>query len=174
MKKILALLLALALLAFAPSSLADAIKLTENASGFDLSIDLPADATVRVETNGDVPYTFISFTDETQPMLYISVAPSEEYEGVTLASLSSDELDTLFASVSADLDMPSYQMKQTAGGYDYMLVEDDSSTDSATMVIIYEGYFIQMTVWNANYDMLTDDDLSACEALLDTLQIVEM
>ena len=67
MKKALALLLALALLAVAPLSLAESVKLTENASGFDLTIDLPAKASVSVETEGDIPYTFISYDDTELP-----------------------------------------------------------------------------------------------------------
>ncbi len=173
MKKILALLTALAVLAVAPLALAETVKLTENASGFDLTMDLPEGASVHVETNGDVPYTFITLADETSPLFFVSVAPSEEYEGNTLASLSSADLDTLFAAVSADLDSPSYQMKKTAGGYDYMLVEDDSQTDSALMVLIYEGYFVQMTMWNPSYATLTAEDMVVAEGLLDTLKIVE-
>jgi hypothetical protein len=173
MKKIFALFLALALLAVAPLSLAETVKLTEDASGFDLTLDLPDGATISVENNGDVPYTFITFADETAPKLFISVAPDEEYEGDTLSSLSADELETFFTTVSADMDAPSYQMNKTAGGYDYMLVEDASQTDSAVMVLIYEGYFVQMTVWNNGYTVLSNDELTVAESLLDTLRIVE-
>lgn len=174
MKKILALLMALILVAVAPLALADTVKLTENASGFDLTLDLPDGATVMVENNGDVPYTFITFADETMPLVYISVAPTEEYEGETIGTLEKADLDTLFSVVSADFDAPSYQIKKTAGGYDYMLVEDDSETDSALMVMLYEGYFVQMSVWNVNYDTLTADDMTAAEALLDTLSVVDV
>jgi len=174
MRKILALIMALVLLSFASTALADAVKLTENASGFDLALELPEGATVDVETYGDVPYTFITYADETLPYIYISVAPTEEYEGVTLATFTTEELDVLFATVSADLDNSSYQMKKTAKGYDYMLVEDNSETDAAVMVLIYEGYIIQMTVWNSDFDVLTDADTSTAEALLDTLQIIEV
>jgi len=174
MKKILALLTALVLLGSVSMALAEPVKLTENASGFDLTLDLPEGAMLNVETNGEVPYTFITFADDTLPLIYISVAPSEEYEGETLASLSTEDLDVLFATISADMDKPSYAMMKTAGGYDYMLVEDDSETDSAAMVMIYEGYFIQMTVWNSSYETLTAEDTAAAEALLDTLAIVEV
>ncbi|NLI20101.1 MAG: hypothetical protein GX418_00915 [Clostridiales bacterium] len=174
MKKTLALLTALMMLALAPLSLAETVKLTENASGFDITVDLPAGATVSVQTNDDVPYTFVSFADETMPELYISVAPTEEYEEQTLADLSDDELDTLFAMLSADLDDPSYTMVTTAGGYECMVVEDNSATDSAIIALLYDGYFIQISVWNVNYDTLTDDDMTVAETMIDSLKIVEI
>lgn len=172
MKKVLALLLAMLLLAMAPLSLAETAKLTENASGFDLTIDMPADATVNIETTGDVPYTFITFSDTTKPLLYISVAPNEEYTEDSLAKLSKEDLDGLFTMFSADLDDPSYKMKKTAGGYDYMLINDNSASDSALMVLLYNGYFIQMSVWNDNYTELTSDNITVAESLIDTLKIV--
>lgn len=172
MKKALALLLALVLLAIAPLSLAETVKLTENASGFDLTLDLPADANVNVETNADVPYTFISFSDASKPQLYISVAPTEEYTEASLADLSTEDLDSLFSMFSADFDKPSYEMRKTAGGYDYMLINDDSATDSAALVLLTDGYFIQMSVWNTNYSELTDANIKVAESLIDTLKIV--
>jgi len=172
MKKALALLLAIVLLAMAPLSLAETVKLTENASGFDLTIDMPDDATVNIETTGDVPYTFITFSDTSKPLLYISVAANEEYTEDSLAKLSKEDLDSLFTMFSADLDDPSYEMKKTPSGYDYMLINDNSATDSALLVLLYEGYFIQMSVWNNNYTELTADNLTMAESLIDTLKIV--
>ncbi|HNW85960.1 MAG TPA: hypothetical protein PLP25_10240 [Candidatus Limiplasma sp.] len=173
MKKAIAILLALMLLTIAPLSLAETVKLTENASGFDLTIDLPSDATVSVETNSDVPYTFINFTDATMPHLYISVAPTEEYTESSIADLSKDEQDTLFSVFSADLDDPSYTIAKTTAGYDYMLINDESLTDSAMIVLLFNGYFIQMSVWNDNYAVLTDDQINIALSLISTLKIVQ-
>ena len=114
MKKALALLLAMVLVAIAPLSMAETAKLTENASGFDVTIDLPDDATVSVTTNDDVPYTFVKFADAAKPQLYISVAPTEEYGQASLSELSKEDLESLFGMFSADLDDPSYEMKTTA------------------------------------------------------------
>ncbi len=175
MKKILAMVLALTLIALSVAALAEPVKLTENASGFDLTIDLPEGAAVKVETNDDVPYTFITFADASMPKVYISVAATEEYDpDETLASLSKDDLDTLFTTVSEDFDKPSYKLKKTTGGNDYMLVEDDSATDSALLLMLYKGYFIQMTIWNEDYAVLTDAQTKAAEALLDTVKIVDV
>lgn len=173
MKKAIALLLMLTMLAATPFALAAPVKLTENASGFDVTVDLPADATVSVESYDDVPYTFITFADATKPLIYISVAASEEYEGVTVGDLSKDELEQLFTAVSADMDSPSYSVETTDGGYTYLFVQDDSESDSALMILLTDGYFIQMSVWNANYDVLTNDDTATAVALLDTLAITE-
>ncbi len=173
MKKVIALLLMFTMLAATPLALAAPVKLTENASGFDLTIDLPADATVSVETYGDVPYTFITFADAAKPLIYISVAATEEYDGVTVGDLSKDDLDTLFTTVSADMDSPSYSVETTDGGYPYLFVQDDSASDSALMILLTDGYMIQMSVWNANYDVLTDDDTATATALLDTLAVTE-
>lgn len=172
MKKLIAVLLALMLFTITPLAMADTVKLTENASGFDLSVDLPAGASVNVQTEGDVPYTFISFADQTQPQIYISVAPTEEYDEDSIAALSKEDLDNLFAVVSADFDQPSYSIAKTDGGYDYMLVEDDSQTDTALLVMLYKGYFIQASIWNANYDVLTGDDMKTLTSLMDTLKII--
>ena len=173
MKKAIALLLAMMMMAIAPFALADTVKLTENATGFDLTIDLPAGATVSVKSYDDVPYTFITFADPNLPLIYISVAASEEYDGMTVGDLTKDEADNLFATVSADMDDPAYTLETTDGGYPYMFVQDNSETDSAIMILIKEGYFVQMSVWDANYDTLTEDDTVAATTLLDTLAIVE-
>ena len=174
MKKAIAILLALMLLAIAPLSLAETVKLTENASGFDLTIDLPNAAKVDVETNSDVPYTFIKFDDAAMPKMYISVAPTEEYSESSIADLSKDDLTTLFNVFSADLDNPSYLIGKTKNGYSYMLINDDSLTDSAMVVLLFNGYFIQMSVWNENYAVLTDDQINIALSLIDTLKIVEV
>lgn len=173
MKKAIALLLMLTMLAATPLALAVPVKLTESASGFDVNLDLPDGASVSMETYGDVPYTFITFADATKPLIYISVAASEEYEGVTMGDLSKDEVEQLFTAVSADMDSPSYSVETTDGGYTYLFVQDDSESDSALMILLKDGYFIQMSVWNANYDVLTDDDTATAVALLDTLSITE-
>ena len=172
MKKAIALLLAFALLAIAPASLAETATLTENASGFNLTIDLPAGATVNVQTYDDVPYTFITMADATAPYIYISVAPTEEYNDTTLEALTKDEQETLFTEISGDMDDPSYTIEKTKSGYDYMLIEDASENDSAMLVILYQGYFVQMSVWNAQYAELTKDDTAVATSLLDTLAIV--
>jgi len=174
MKKRIALLLSLVLLAACASpALAEPVSLIENASGFDLKMDIPQDATVRVENKDDVQYSFITFADESMPEMYLSVAPTEEYDGVTLASLSAQELDGLYAAVSADFDDPSYQMLKTSNGYDYMLVEDNSQTDSAVMILIYDGYFIHFSAWNDGYAVLTGEETTAVQNLFDTLQIID-
>lgn len=173
MKKWIALLTALMLIAAAPLALAAPVRLTENASGFDLTIDLPDDAVVSMETYDEVPYTFISFPDADKPLLYVSVAASEEYDGVTVADLSKDDLEALFETVSADMDSPSYSVETTAGGYTYLFVQDDSETDSALMILLTDGYFIQMSVWNSKYDVLTDADTKVATDLLDTLTVTQ-
>ena len=172
MKKLIALLLALCMLTFVTFAAAEPVKLTENASGFDLTMELPDNATVRVETFDDVPYTFISFADATLPKIYLSVAATEEYDLSSIADLSKDDLEALFTTVSADMDDPSYEMRKTDNGYDYMLVNDNSETDSAMLLLLYQGYFIQMTVWNDQYAVLGDDDITAAELLINTLNIV--
>ena len=70
------------------------------------------------------------------------------------------------------MDDPSYEMRKTDNGYDYMLVNDNSETDSAMLLLLYQGYFIQMTVWNNQYAVLGDDDITAAELLINTLTIV--
>jgi hypothetical protein len=173
MKKAISLLLAALMLAVAPLALADVVKLTENASGFDLTIDLPAGTVVSVEHYDDVPYTFVTLPGADAPLIYISVAPTEEYEGVNVGDLTSDEVETLFAVVSADMDSPSYTVETTDGGYPYLFVQDESETDSAMMILLEDGYFVQMSVWNANHAVLTDDDTATAAALLDTLAIMK-
>ena len=172
MKKAFALLLALCLLVIAPASLADTVRLTETASAFDLSIDLPDGAAVSVETYDDVPYTFVTFADETMPLLYISVAPTELYTDMSMSDLTTEEQQTLFETISADFDAPSFEMKQTSSGHAYMLINDDSATDSATLVTLYSNYFVQMSVWDTQYGVLSQEDIATAESLLSTLQVV--
>ena len=171
MKKAIALLLALALMAAAPLALAATVNLTENANSFDLTVDLPADAVVSVEGYDDVPYTFITYADPEKPLIYISVAATEEYEGVTVADLTADDVEHLFTVVSQDMDAPTYTVETTDGGITYLFVQDESETDSALMIILKDGYFIQLSAWNAGYDVLTQEDTDTATALLDTLAI---
>ena len=177
MKKLFAMMMVIALVAFGTTALGDDAKaktvtLSTNASGFQLSLDLPDGASVSMENHADVPYTFIRFQDPAKPLLYISVAPTEEYTGVTLDKLTKGELDQLFETFSADLEKPSYEMGKTAHGYTYMLISDDSEEDSETMVTLYQSYFIQLTAWNSDYDILTDDDINTAVSLLDTIKVI--
>ncbi len=172
MKRGIALLLCLALCVVAPSALANTVTLTEHASTFDVTVDLPEDGSVTVENYNGVPYTFIAFDDPEKPMLYISIAPTEEYDGSHISTLTQEELEMLFLTVSADLDAPSYSLAQTAAGYDYMMIEDESETDSAILVMIEDGFFIQLSVWDVQYSVLTETDMQTATALLDSMVII--
>ena len=172
MKRILALLLAGALCLSAPGALAQTVSLTEHASTFDVTVDLPDDAAVSVETYDDVPYTFITFDDPEKPLLYISIAPTEEYDQASVKDLAQEDIERLFLTASADMDAPGYTLAQTAGGYDYMLIQDESETDSAMMIMLYGGFFLQLSVWDVTYATLSETDTQTATALLDTLAIV--
>lgn len=172
MKRIIALTLALTTLIFAPFALAETVRIAENASGFDLTISLPADATLGEDNHDSVPYTFITFSDQAKPRIYISVAPNELYDAASVAKLSKGDRDALAADVSGEMADPTVSLKKTAAGYDYLLVEDNADIDSAVYVLLKEGYLIQMSVWHDNYATLTPEDDALATSLLDSLQII--
>ena len=173
MKKTTALLLALLLLAGAPLALADTVRITENASGFDLTLALPTDAAISENSHDNVPYTFITFEDAAKPSLYISVAPNEMYDAQSVADLSQTDQAALAADVSGEMAKPTYTLQKTAAGYDYLFVEDNADIDSAVMLLLRDGYLIQMFVWHEGYSTLTPEDNAVATGLLDTLKIVE-
>jgi hypothetical protein len=172
MKRTVALLLALMMLAFVPFAMAEPVRITENASGFDLTISLPADATVSEDNHDSVPYTFINFSDQAKPRIYISVAPNELYDAASVAKLSKSDRDALASDVSGEMANPTVTLKKTAEGYDYLLVEDNADIDSAVYVLLKEGYLIQMSVWHEDYATLTPEDNALATGLLDSLQII--
>lgn len=173
MKKTIALLLALAMLACTPLALAGTVRIAEDASTFDLTLSLPADAVVSENTHDNVPYTFISFEDTMKPHIYISVAPNEIYAADSVAALSKADQDALASDVSAEMVSPTYSLHKTAAGYDYLLVEENADIDSAVMVLLKDGYLIQLSIWHDDYATLTTTDNALATGILDTLKIVK-
>ena len=172
MRKFVSLLLAVLLLVAMATAEAETVRITEDAQAFDLIVELPEGATIQTEEYNGVPYSFLSFADETKPTIYISVAPTEEYDEASLAQLSPEDLEQLFQIVSADMDQPSYEVKTTIQGYPYMLVTNDSDHDSASLVTVHDHYFIQLSLWLKGFTVLSETDIRMAESTLNTLQVI--
>lgn len=172
MKKILSVVMALAMLLMTTAALAEPTKLTESASSFDVTLEIPTDATVDVSINEDSSLTSINLADATLPAPMISITPSEEYAEGSMSDLTDEELETLFQTMSADMDAPTYTLGTTSQGYKYMYIDEKGEYDSGEIVTIYQGYFIEMFFLHLDYAEISDADYQAMLAIFDTLTIL--
>ena len=169
MKKFCAIILTMILLGGV--ALAEPTKLTETASGFDASMEFPTDTNVESSIEDDMSLILVTFADEKAPLLTLSIAPSEEYDDLSLDALSEEELQLLFENMTADLDDASYEMGTTANGYRYMDIRENGVYDIGMIVTIYDGYFIQASYMHSDFAELSQEDEALIISTFDTLQI---
>lgn len=176
MKKFLALTLALVMLS--ACALAEPVTIKESVPTFDLTMELPEGAVIKDESDDpDFASTCVSLPagDGCELELWLAIAPTEEYEdGLVLNDLTEENVETLFKTVSAELENPSYEVKDLKNGHKVMLInESDSKSDFAYIISIHNGYFIQLSIMHSGFDQLTEDEVNVGFAMMDTIVITD-
>ncbi len=177
MKKVFAILLALTLCLSAACALADEVQIPETAAAFDLSSVVPEGYTLTESTMaGELSIKAFEPSDiVTMPELCLTIAYSEEYAGVSLTKdLDDEQIKELYGLVDDSYLSDSYTVGVTDDGWKYLQVIDSEEDNGyATLLMIHDGYFIEVYVNYTDFRPMTEEDLTSAKLLLDSYVITE-
>ena len=180
MKKLLAVLLALAMLLNMTGVLAQAADekvIVEYDEALSFAFIQPEGYSVEQEiVNG---HFFLSLVpeDETKASVDLMIAPMEdEVLGnlERLNDLDEEQLNAFIADITVGYNAPETQMVETEAGTHVLVIsENDSDMDFAELVSIYHGYFIFAYIGYADNTQVTEDDVNAVIWFFSNLDFVE-
>ena len=168
MKKITAILLALALVLCSCAALAE----EETASVYaNIELPLPEGAEI-LNRYEDSSYFAVQIAKDGVADVYLVVAPSELFNGLSLADLSEEEMKELQELLLADLASDTTcTVETTPDGNQYLFIRERGESSSNTIVTLYRGYFIQL---NQFEDDFSDMDEADDNFLLDILHALNI
>ena len=183
MRKIIAILLSLALLLGCAAGLAeDAEKQifgTIRSHGeFTLTGILPDGyRIVPFELSDDAILSRIVSDDPTQPQMVLSIAYDETYAGVERLNDADDETLAMLEKTFTDTDpFADITYDETAYGTRLLVCRTQTETsDSLVFLSIYDGYFVEFAMLpgeEAAEQKLTDEQVANCNAFLTGLDFV--
>lgn len=186
MKKILAMLLSLMLLAGCAAGFAEEAAAPEKqifgvirANGeFTLEGILPEGyQLIPFQQDDDAVRAYIRSEDGTRPEIMLSIAYDETYAGVDrLNDLSDEELLLLEKTFTDTEPFANIVYDETAHGTRLMLCRTTGvNYDSLDILSIYRGYFVEAFVTpgkDAPEQVLTDEQIALCNTVLSDLEFV--
>ncbi len=174
MKKVVSLLLALALLMGATSAMALTITPNEASQTFDLEITIPEGAKTEESEFGEIHITAIRPEGGNAPQYQMVIAPEEEYGGKNLSDLTQEELGKLVADMKELMVQPTVETLTMAdGNLLIVLNEDQEQNDFASAYTMYDGYVVSMYVAHEDdHDKLTDDETNAMVQMMQSLKVL--
>lgn len=178
MKKLIAIFMALTLCLSATCALAEAVQIPEAASSFDLSVIVPEGYTLSDSSIvGELSINSFEPTDPAaMPEMSLAIAYSEEYSEISLTKdLSDEQIKELYSLIDDGYVSDSYTVGVTDDGWKYLQVIDNEDENGyATLLMIHDGYFIEVFVSYDDFRPLTEDDLAAAKKLLDSYVIADV
>lgn len=180
MKKIIALLLAMAMLSSMTFAMAEEkVEVAQATPEFDVTAVVPEGYRMQEERiDGNVYLTFIP-EDDAAAVYQVSIAHSEEYDGRTLNDFTDDEKKALLESMDDDFMSPDTTAVTTESGTEvYLINESAANTDDDDLAFangftIYKGYFFQIVVVRDGFDILSQADLDLGIKILSDIWFVE-
>ena len=173
MKKILAMMLFVLMLgttvcAFAQST----AKLTSIEDQFDIILNYEEPLTL---TQDEAPAGYVYFTAEREEIapVYVSIAPSELAEGLSMAELGEEGQKILTAMASGQYQSPITETRTTQAGNLYLYIRSGDTSDIVTLFTLYKGYFVQLTQFKDDFSALTDKDEAFCLELLQGIEFTD-
>lgn len=154
MKKICALLLAAVLLCSC-SAMAETVKLTEDSAVFDITLEIPEGAEFLPFVSNGIAMAHVQ--REGMAHVFVSVAFSELYDG-DLADLEESEREALIAAQTRDFGDVTVLPGMTPEGNMYVEFQPNSGTDISVVWTLYQGYFVQLSLYYENGQPLTEAD----------------
>ena len=180
MKKILAVLLCLAMLSGCAAALAEApdklYLATVNMNGaFNLQCSLPEGYEFQEVESTDATYIAVFMVDENRPMLTLSIAYNELYSDVARMNDLDAEALALIEDSFRQEDEVDISYTETAYGTKVMMVKEVKDTvDYMEFYSVYLGYEIEVVAVSLNSeDGLTDDQIKMVIDFLSNLDFVE-
>ena len=178
MKKILSLVLALAVLMCA-SAFAETVTIGESETHF-ITTELPEGYTFVPAEYGDFIGGLYKPADPAGTVYYtFLIAFSEEYAEVfgrasRLNDLTEEQLKKAIAELTQDFAEPEVKVAETGLGTKVLIVnEQGSESEYATILTIYHGYFIQIYIDEITGRQLTDEEILTGLDIMTGITLVE-
>ncbi|MDD3336222.1 MAG: hypothetical protein PHI98_12015 [Eubacteriales bacterium] len=173
MKKLLMVLLCMALLFSGACAGAETVKLGENASSFDIQVVLPEGASLTYnEFEND--YTNIGVIKDGVKEVIVTIAPSEEYAGLSMNDLSDDEISLLAEQTASDFSQYTVKIDATPSGNQYVLITAGEENNFATLFTVYRGYFVQLAQFDTDFSALSEADTAFMLEVLYGIEFVDV
>lgn len=182
MKKIFALLMAMLMLAGFTCAVAEEEATTiQNATPeFDVTTVVPEGYQLEETRYESTVYLLFTTQTEGKPDYIVSIAHSEEYDGLTLNELSDEEKEALLVQMSEDFAAPEVHDLVTESGTQVYLInetvaegDDDADASYATGFTIYKGYFFQIAAIKDDFDVLSQEEIDLAMKILSDIWFVE-
>ena len=182
MKKLFALLLALALALGCCAALAEAPAKTEigsiNMNGaFKLQCSLPEGYTIKIASKDDEGLIAIIETeDETRPVMYLAIEFEEIYSDVKrMNDMTEEQLQEIIDTFENDGDEITVSYTETSHGTKLMVAQEAvDSVDFVSFITVYEGYMIEfdMLAGVGAEEGLTEAQIQMCIDFLSDLDFI--
>lgn len=171
MKKIVALLLALASVCALSAAAAQSVEVYRENASFYVEVTLPSGA--RIADTPSEGQTVIEYAVSGKPTVIITTAADELYTGQSLADLSKENLDLIVSGITVEMADPVTDIRKTADGREYIVAnESTAENDTCDTVTLLNGYFIMIHVFYPDMRELTPEDMQIGPAIMETLRFV--
>ena len=182
MKKLIALVLSLALLLSCCAALAEAGEKTEigsiNLNGaFKLQCTLPEDYEIHIANkDNEGLIALINSEDQTKPVMYLVIEFDETYYDVKrMNDMSEEQIQTIIDTFTNDGDEMDFSFMETAHGTKLLVAKDKvEGVDIVAFLTIYEGYMIEfdMSTGFEATEPLTEEQIQMCVDFLSDLDFI--
>lgn len=169
MKKLLAVMTAIVLTFSCTAAFAEVVKFQEDSTDFDIQMGLPEGATVGEQTASEL-VSVCEISSEGLADVYITIAPSDLYDKLSMNDLSDDDVAALEALATEQYDNPETAIEITPSGNKYIHVSTDAGI--ASIFTLYLGYFVELTQWHEDYSEITDADYAFMQQLLHNIEFL--
>lgn len=178
MKKIISVLLSLALLLSCAAALAETAEKTElgtlNINGeFTLNAAIPEGYTMDTIKNDNTAIMVVFRSeDKEKPLLLLSVGLEDSWEpGTKLNNVSEEDLAEIEASFYDEEDPVAISYTETEHGTKLLVAKYEES-NMVIFYTLYEGYEIEFMLTNVDATELTDEEIATCIKFLSDLDFV--
>ena len=180
MKKIISILLCLALLVACAAAAAEAIDGKQELGTlkingeFTLRATVPENYTMKIqEADENHIYAFFASEDESKPVLGLSVGLQDAWpEGSKLNNISDEDLREIEASFYDEQEDLQISYTETSHGTK-LLVAKAPDASLAVIYTLYEGYEIEFTLSPAEGSALTQEQIDLCIKFLSDLDFIK-
>lgn len=175
MKKAFSLLVALMVMISMAGALAaeEVYTVVEDFDTFDVSVKIPEGMILeQLDQEGWINLR-LSYNDETKPIFFLNITPTEEYTGLSFGDLDQDEQDLLKALVLENFAEPVQSEFTTPSGN--LIVQTEEKSDMGnyvTMETIYRGFYFYLYCAHEDFAEITADDIAVMHQITEGLEIV--
>ena len=148
------------------------IPLEESAQAFDIVLLLPDGAAMTINEQND-DYTNFGVVKDHYEVIG-TMAPSEEYAGLSLNDLTDDQVNALAEQAASDFDDAVIQIDITPSGNKYIMVSEREECLVATVFTVYRGYFVQLVQYHDDFSALTDGETAFMLEVLHGIEFTDV